>query len=400
MPTPERIASFLYDGLVPLCRDRGWDSRHGGFHERLNPAGDPQPGPFRRLVVQCRQIYVLSHAALLRGDDGRLATRAGDGLEWLRDHYWDADHGGWFFSASPEGEPYDRTKDCYGHAFVLFAMAYFYRAFGERDALDLAERTVDVLGRRFAEPRFGGYHEATDARWEPLLRTRRQNPHMHLLEGFLALHRATEDSAYAEHAHRMYELFERHFFDPKTDTLGEFFHDDWTPHAETGHLIEPGHHFEWTWLLSWYAESCARPEALAAADHLFDWALRHGVDRERGGVFDELDRQGRVLRDTKRMWPLTEAIKSSALRYERGNASDELERVQAWLEHLFETRLFSDGRWREQLDRENRDVVDSLPCSTPYHLFLGLSEALRALKVPQPRAAETRDPAVSANRSR
>jgi mannose-6-phosphate isomerase len=330
-------------------------------------------------VVQCRQIYVLCHATLLSGREDFVA-RAGEGIAFLSDRFWDARNGGWYFSVQPDGTPHDRTKDCYGHAFVLFAMAYAHRALGGSEPLELAERTLEVLERRFAEPNFGGFVEAARDDWEVLVRTRRQNPHMHLLEALLALQRATGEARYTEHAHRIFQLFERHFFDGESGTLGEFFHDDWTPHAETGHLVEPGHHFEWTWLLLWYAESCARPEARRAADRLFEWAVRHGVDLERGGVFDELDRTGKPRRDTKRLWPLTEGIKASALRYERQRKPEELERLRSWLDHLFQERLFPDGRWREQLDRGGNDVVDYMPCSTPYHLFLSLSEALRALE--------------------
>lgn len=375
----ERIRRYLFEGLVPFSRDRTWDARHGGFHERLRPDGSPLSMGYTRLTVHCRQIYVLSHAALL-GGSGDLVTRAGDAFEILRERFWDHERGGWFFSVEPGGDPADRTKDCYAHAFVLFCMAYLHRATGAREALEQAERTVEILEARFAEPHAGGFLEALRDAWEPVATPRRQNPHMHLLEGFLALYDATGDSRYAEHADRIFELFTHRFFDAERGTLGEFFTDDWTPHPETGQLVEPGHHFEWTWLLHRYATARARSEAHGAAARLYAFATHHGIHPEAGGVVDELDREGTTLRDTMRIWPTTEGIKAAVVRLEEGHPAEARDHMATLLDHLFERRLLEDGRWHEQIDPAGRPVIDYLPCSTPYHLFLGLSEALAYLE--------------------
>lgn len=54
---------------------------------------------------------------------------------------------------------------------------------------------------------------------------RRQNPHMHLTEATLVACAAASEERFAD-------LFQTHFFDPKTSTLANG-------------IVAPGHHFEW-----------------------------------------------------------------------------------------------------------------------------------------------------------
>ncbi|MBV8651735.1 MAG: AGE family epimerase/isomerase, partial [Alphaproteobacteria bacterium] len=272
----------LLERALPLWCDRGWDERQGGFHDRLDNALAPVVQP-KRLLVQCRQLFVLSQASVMAPEGGwaEIAHRL---HAVLGERYWDAAHGGWFFSLAPSGAPHDRRKDTYGHAFVLFALAHYGRIFHSDAALAQAERTLDLLEAHMTA-RNGGFEEAAEEDWRPVAADRRQNPHMHLLEAFLALYEATGSERYRRHALEMMRLLESVFVDRATATLGEFFDADWRPHRVKGHVVEPGHHFEWYWLVQ-RAAALLGAGPLDLAERLFAWADRHGVDPEHGGVFD------------------------------------------------------------------------------------------------------------------
>ncbi len=385
----ERLRTYLFEGLIPFTARAFVDRRQGGFHERVDALGNPVHTGYKRLVVQCRQVYFFSHAFLL-AQAPQAIEEARQGVAFLQRSYWDVRHGGWFFSTSPEGAPRERRKDCYGHAFVLFAMAYFHRASGDAGALLLAERTLQVLQERFVDESHGGYLEAAAEDWSALGAVRRQNPHMHLLEGLLAMYEAAGGSHYLRLAGDIVRLFREKLFDHESGTLGEHFLDDWTPHPKLGHRVEPGHHFEWCWLLDWYARVASdtvatdpvssNHGALSLSERLFTWAMRHGLDRDHGGVFDAVSREGEVLEGTKRIWPQLECVKACAVRYQRSGETGDLRALTAQLEALFSRYLIDDGSWRESLDRQGRPASDTLPGSTGYHLFLALSEVLRVLE--------------------
>ncbi len=366
---------FALGTLLPLCRDRFADQVHGGFHEQLDPQHQPIATGRKRLMVQCRQLYVLSHAALLGERSGQAVAERG--YAFLRG-YQDHANGGWFFAASPEGVPLDRSKDLYGHAFLLFALAYLHRAFGAPDAIALAAETLAVLNDKLSAPG-GGFWDGADADWAPQTALRRQNPHMHLLEALLALHEATGEARWLDAAGRLIDLFLARFYDPASATLGEYFTPDWQPDPEKGHIVEAGHHYEWVWLLHRYRVQSGSARADAAADGLFAMAERHGSDPEFGGLHDQMDRNGAPVLTTRRIWPVTEAIKAQAARIEAGLP------VRPNQPGQLIGRLFHDflrpaqNGWVETMTRDGTPMQTNLPGSTPYHLFLAAAEAARVL---------------------
>ncbi len=377
IPPVAAYRHFAMTTLLPLCRDRFADPVHGGFFEQLDPTTHaPLPIGTKRLMVQCRQLYVLAHTALLGDASGRDA--AARGYDFLRHSYRDHANGGWFFRATEAGEPTDRSKDLYGHAFVLFALAYLHRAFAAPDAIALATATYDEIVANMSAPG-GGFWDRADEAWAPDTSIRRQNPHMHLLEGLLALHEATGAARWLTEADRLARLFLDRFHDPATGTLGEYFTADWRPDPRQGHIVEAGHHFEWVWLLARYrAAGGAAPVAEASA-RLFAVANRHGYDPEYGGIHDQIDRAGTPLLTTRRIWPVTEAIKAHAARIEAGESVPEGQ-PDRLIAHLFKDFLRPERHgWIETMTREGAPGQTNLPGSTPYHMFLAAAEAARVL---------------------
>ncbi len=252
---------------------------------------------------------------------------------------------------TPQGQVLDATKDTYGHAFVLFALAFYYQASRDEKTLIWVDKTMEVLLNHLAREETGGFAESAQRDWHTSVDIRRQNPHMHLLEAFVFLGEMTGNACYQEQAQKLLDLFESHFFDLRSTTLGEYFRDDWQPHPEQGHIVEPGHHFEWYWLLHRCNQQYQR--SVIAAEALYQWAKQQGVDAVYGGIYNEIDRQGNMISDSKRIWPVTECIKATAVRYEQKQETEDLNFLFAMLDYLFEHYLLEDGRWHEYLSRQN-----------------------------------------------
>ncbi|MBB6252826.1 AGE family epimerase/isomerase [Nitrospirillum iridis] len=382
MPPSTAFTRYAFDRLLPLCHQRFADTTHGGFYERLDAAGRPLPLGYKRSMVQARQLYVLAHAALL-GDSAGLAA-AERGYDFLVRHFWDDRHGGWFFKAQSDGQPLDPSKDFYGHAFVMFGLAYAHAAFAAPNAVTLAQETWSVMRQRLAMPAladggWGGLAESASAEWTLNGATRRQNPHMHLLEALLALHEFTGDATWLSEATAVVHLFRNRFYSATTQTLGEFFTQDWQPAPATGHIVEPGHHFEWAWLLDRYVRQGGEATVLPLADALFAKAVAHGFLPD-GGIMDQMDPMGTPVQRTRRIWPVAEAIKAALSQARRhrgtpaGDAADAM--VQRLALHLQTAFLDMDtGHWIETQDEAGKPSMRDLPGSTPYHLFLAAAEA-------------------------
>ncbi len=372
-----RIEDYLYRGLLPLWAEHGWDDARGGFHEQLEADHSPSRLDYRRLTVLGRQLYVFSQAAQSTSI-AAFAALAHRAYDYLVRHFWDDRFGGWIFKVDLGGSPLDTTKDLYGHAFAMFGLAHYYRAFARREALEIARESNLLLKRHLLLPE-GWFASAAKQDWSISGATLNQNPHMHLLEAYVALAAASKEAAFREDANVVVDLFHRYLFDAKSGTLGEFFDEKGLPHHERGRRIEPGHHFEWYWLLNEGAALWRDARTLRAAEILFRWAERHGVDAEIGGVFDALDRDGGLIKDSKRIWPQAERIKAQALRARANAARDDRARLMTLVQFLFDNYLLADGGWRESLERSLAPNATALPGTSPYHIFLALSEALKAL---------------------
>lgn len=378
------LDSFLLGTFAALQVEQFEDPR-GGYHEALDASGNPTAYQRKRLLVACRQLYVSSHAAIRSRQAGhkdlyhRYEHSSLRGLSYLCEKFRDTEHGGWIFSVSPDGTPLDETKDLYGHAFVIFALSYTYRAFGSSIARDLAIDTWNIIDRTLRDRHHGGFLEGTQRDGSPLdvEGPRRQNPHMHLLEALLIGFEMLNEPSFEPPARELRGLLESLWIDRQTHTLREFFREDWSPDPEHGQIVEPGHHFEWTWILYRFADLFGDESARRLGDRLCQWAELHGQDQA-GASFDEVDPTGRVLKDSKRIWPQLEAIKAAAVQASTGNP-EARRRLDSRLRTVQTDYLKPTGHWTEQRTADGSILRSDLPGSTGYHIFLALSEAIDAI---------------------
>src|SRR5947207_455399 len=237
------LRPWLLDRVCPFWLQRITDPA-GGFFEELDAIGSPISRPRRTTLVQARLTYVWSHAYLLNGDPA-FGEAARHGVAFLM-RSARAPDGGWVRAVSSEGATLDNTRDASDHAFVLFALAWYFRATDDASAIQLADATWQSMQERLADLRHGGFFEEFTPGRGDLKLPRRQNPHMHLLEALLALHVATGEKNWLRRAGTVVALFKNLFVDPTTGALAEFFAADWSPApGNLGRLREPGHQFEW-----------------------------------------------------------------------------------------------------------------------------------------------------------
>lgn len=378
--------SNLTDKWLPLWLDKFIDHNAGGFFERLDSDCRALDMGYRRLLTQCRQMYVFSHAyRLTTNKDFLIAAQKGYAL--INDAFRAVNGDGFHFSITADGSIHDITYDLYGHAFVLFSLAHYYEASKDITAIALAKRTLEFINSHFKVAAQNGYHEALAYNLDPIIKVRRQNPHMHLFEGCLAMYSITQDKDYLSTADDILNLFQQHFFDENTATLGEFFDENLSSHASFGHIIEPGHHFEWVWLLykrlSITASLVESEKIKLIMNKLFYWARHNGIDSSYGGIYNEVDRNGVLLNANKRIWILTEAIKaySVMLLYDT-NMYETLNKELSNLFDIFTTHYMNhDGTWIEICNRDLSPQTDYLPGSTTYHIFSGIVEAYSLLNL-------------------
>ncbi|MGB8277640.1 MAG: AGE family epimerase/isomerase [Methylovirgula sp.] len=363
------LRHWMFEDALPFWSTEGIDQRHGGYVEHFTLEGEPFTEN-KRVFVICRQIYVFAHAALLGWPKG--AALADHGYRFL-EKAWLADDGGWARRLDAEGHPVDKTPDLYVLSFVLIALAWHYRLSKDPKALARAHKTLDFIKTRMRHPSGLGFlHEY------PAAGPRQQNPHMHLVEGLLALAEFTGEQRFLEAAGKLAGLFVSHFYDAKTRTLPEFFAEDWGRlDSAQGRLTEPGHQFEWAWILANYQRLTGN-DMRDIIIGLHRSAERHGVDPKTRATYNSVRDDGKVLNKGSRIWPNTERMKAAVAMFEltgRSPLADLDQSGRLLLDAYLAPAL--KGCWFDNLDENGMAIADKIPTSSLYHLFLPFAEALR-----------------------
>jgi len=336
----------------------------------------PKPDMLRRVRVQARQCYVYAHAAHLgwHTDAQVVADHGWDylttkGMGGAKDHGFD--FAGIAHLLNPDGSVNDGWRDTYAQAFLVLASAWRYRAFGDKNALDMLTKTTAFLEQNLRSAE-GGFLEGIPAKLP-----RRQNPHMHLFEAFIAAYEATYDEHYLDLSREVYALFDTKFLDEETGLLREFFTQDWKADPKTGHLTEPGHLMEWAWLLHRFEEVCGA-DTRAHALRFFEGAHILGQRHDSGLLMNEIALDGTPTNTSARVWPQTEYIKAAAARAALGIAgakTDCAEMIDRMFTHYLDTPVL--GGWHDERDENGHLTNNEMSSSTFYHIFCAATEVAK-----------------------
>ena len=92
------------------------------------------------------------------------------GAACLADKLWDKTGGGFYWQVNANGQPASETKQMYGHAFGIYALAASYQATKDPATLDLAKKAFQWLEEHSHDSVNKGYVENIGADGKPAAR--------------------------------------------------------------------------------------------------------------------------------------------------------------------------------------------------------------------------------------
>ncbi|BBE70508.1 AGE family epimerase/isomerase [Oharaeibacter diazotrophicus] len=374
----DRLTSWLHLEALPTWAAFGVDHVNGGFHEVVGLRCEIEARP-RRVRVVARQIFSFAVAGRL-GWGGPWRRIVDEGLDWFLAHCVKPD-GTVRMLVAADGKALDDTFNLYDQAFALFALAAAASVASDRaKAEDAALKLRAALHATWKHP-VAGFEEASP-RTLPL----KANPHMHMFEACLAWEEAGGDATWSALADEIAELCLAKLIDPAAGGwLKEFFDGDWAPMpGEAGRIVEPGHHFEWAWLLTRWGVKRSRPDAIRAAGRLVELGEEPGVDRARGVAIMEMLEDGGVRDGTARLWSQTERLKGHVAL--AGVATDAAARDEHFAAAAAAgeamLRFFdvdTPGLWRDRMEVDGSFRVEPAPASSFYHVICAIEELEKAV---------------------
>ncbi|MDQ0738285.1 AGE family epimerase/isomerase [Pseudomonas sp. W4I3] len=354
MPQPllNSVLTHFHDLIVPLWQGPGWNADLALPYEALDADHHPLPPQRYRAMACARQLYLF---ASLIGEPGAAFAdeRAAALFRSLQRHFHDAEHGGWFYSIDPAGQPLDKRKDLYTHAFIIFACAHYWAKVHEPLVESVLNAALAVVAERFATGD-GLYEAVLERNWSSLASGPLQNPLMHLAESFLATLAVREDAVTRGALLDLAGALQKRFIDRQHGVMME------KPLGAVDNWFEPGHQFEWFFLLE--SSEVLRGSALhASLTQAFEYAEQYGVDKFSGAVSGMLALDGSVRDGTQRIWAQAEYLRALTL---RPGSEAVLQRQLLALQNNF----LHDKGWHECLDTQGVVSRWDMPSTTPYHL--------------------------------
>ena len=338
---------WLRMSALPLWASLGADHARGGYHEALSADGAGVDLP-RRMRVQARQAYTYAQAGLM-GWPGPWRNAAQHALDYLDAAYLRVD-GLYRTLVAADGETLKDEALIYDQAFALLALAALYEIDRNEAYRRKAEAIIGALQ---------SYRHAAAGFRENAAHPFQANAHMHLFEAALRWREAGGGEVWEKLADELLELARTRFYDRDGGFIREFYSADWSPaEGEDGRRVEPGHQFEWAWLL-------ARVGQIDIARKLFASGLR-GLDLRRGAAIEAVNDGFEPISQNARLWAQTEYLKAALILGEHDRALAAAKILARYLSGP------APGLWYDQLRADNSFVAEPVTASSFYHVITAI----------------------------
>ena len=374
-----RIEADLRGNILPFWIRQVVNHPGRTFHGALTNELVVEPKAERGAILTTRILWTYA-AALGRYGDAAFREMADFAHEDLMTLYFDARHGGFFWSINADGTVRRDRKQIYGQAFAIYALSEYHAVTGRREPLDQAVAVFRLIEQHARDRAQGGYLEAFARDWSSIEDMRlspvdqndpkSQNTMLHVMEAYTRLLAVWPDAGLRQALRDLVEVMLAHILDARTFHLGLFFARDWRAASRN---ISYGHDIEAAWLLSRAAEALGDPvltaRITAAALRITDVTLAEGTDAD-GGVFNLGDPTG-IIDDTKEWWPAAEAVVGFLNAWQlSGQAHYLVAAARTWT--FIETRLIdrANGEWFRGVTRDGRVIATFEKVSfwkCPYH---------------------------------
>ncbi|GGB49467.1 AGE family epimerase/isomerase [Roseibium aquae] len=370
------LIGWLRRDALPLWSKAGRNADHGGYVERLDQGGRPSLNDPVRSRVPLRQLYCMAKAGT-RGflGSGDWAAACLADLAWFERVFRRKD--GFFGNlASSDAVLIDPSFDLYNQAFALFGYAAAARAI-ESARGELEHRALGLLHALIQDykHKVAGFEETV-----PPSAPLRSNPHMHMLEACLAWEEISDTpDVWVRLADDIVAMAFDRLIDPETGALHEFFDRQWVRLTGEMCAVEPGHQFEWAWLIWHWATRRDQRAAHNVASRLFQIGRQNGVCPIRKVAVMRLNGDLSIADPVARLWPQTEWLKAACTLARTSHGEERQAYLAEARAACHALRLFLEtdtpGLWFDKMMPDGSFIAEPAPASSFYHIVCAIFEA-------------------------
>lgn len=296
--------------------DNTFDTVNGGFAGKIDADNCVHPMADKGSVLNARILWTFS-AAYNQNPDNTVLAAAKRAYNYFKNYFIDHEHGGVYWSVTCSGNPSDTKKQIYALAFAIYGLTEYFKASGNREALDYALQLYETIEEYSFDAEKSGYFEAFTRTWQPLddLRLsekdanekKTMNTHLHILEAYTNLYSIWPDENLKDQIIKLLNNFSDHLIDAESGHLILFADENWVGKSNT---VSFGHDIEAAWLLLEAAEMIHNKVLIEKVKHLsvkLTVAATCGLDTN-GGLWYEFEPSQNHLVKEKHWWVQAEAM--------------------------------------------------------------------------------------------
>jgi len=250
----ENAKKMLNDEIVPFWHKLR-DDEYGGFYGLLDYELNLDKKAVKGCILNSRILWFFSNVYLVSGGQRNLDD-ARHAFKFLRDYCIDRENGGVYWSLNYDGRAADTIKHTYNQAFAIYALASFYEASKDVQALDLAFDLFHLIETKCTDS--VGYCEAYDRNFNPasneklsengVMAAKTMNTLLHLFEAYSGLYKAQKNSEVEKKLRKILDIYSTKVFNPERNRLEVFFDENMNSIID---LHSYGHDIEASWLVDW-----------------------------------------------------------------------------------------------------------------------------------------------------
>ena len=381
------IKEHLVNDLIPFWQGLK-DEENGGFYGYLSYDLKLDKKAVKGCILNSRILWFFSNAYMVLGDPSLLESAA-HAYQFLKEHCVDDKFGGVFWSLTYDGKPEDTTKHTYNQAFSIYALASYYDASKNPEALEIAWKLYYLVESKCKDEY--GYLEAFTRSFEPeendklsengVIAEKTMNTLLHVFEAYTELYRVTKEEKVARQIRFMMDIIKDKVFNKEIGRQEVFFDRTWNTLID---LYSYGHDIETAWLVDRGIEvlddeaytNMLSPITKTITENIYNRAyIDHSlVNESENGVVDT----------TRVWWVQAEAVVGFLNGYQKQGDKKFLDAsVDIWnyiRKYFIDKRNGSEWFWSVKEDHtpDEKPIVEPWKC--PYHNGRMCFEVLRRMK--------------------
>ncbi len=378
----EEIKNELLTDIIPFWNNLR-DNEYGGWYGLVNSSLKLDKKGEKGVILHSRILWFYSNAYMVLKDK-TLLDNARHAYEFLTEKCYDKEYGGVYWAMNYDGTVLDDMKHSYCQAFFIYALSSYYRASGDKNALDIAYKVFELVEKYHADD--VAYKEKLSRDWQSelandelsengLMADKTMNTTLHLMEAYTELYLADKNAKVLERLKFLLDVTYDKIFDKKGNKLMVFFDKNLN---EIGTVHSYGHDIEATWLIDRACDIIGDEEYAKKFRDMNSRIVKNisevAYDKASGSLLNEVDKG--VVNRWRVWWVQAESIVGFVNAYQRKYGGEEYmqiaENIWSFIKNNIIDKRSGDvkGEWFWEVDDNSaynpaRNAVDPWKC--PYH---------------------------------